>query len=615
MIAGWWGKELGLSVQNDQTAMLAGMEMFEALSAPERAEILAEVEHRRITRGEYLIRRGEEADVLYLVLRGRFEVLRDSVVLVAEIGAGEPIGEIAFFAGDRRTADVRASRDSEVLALTRPAYDIVSRKVPAFAQAILRAFGRRLALAAPTAPVLSPRAPGHIGLCAAGPTAAPSQLVEDICERLVRQGAAIVRRRDVPSAIDLRDEAALATWLLALEEKAERLVIVSGEGDTDFDRAALRQCDFLLLCGEARLAGNGPVAANELETYASGLFSPHNIGLALWRNHAAQPITATRDWLSGRKVHLHHHIALDRPDDVDRLVRFLTGQALGIVFGGGGALGSAHLGVMRALIEAGACFDMFGGASIGSSIAVEYASGRDLQNSMDEFNNFFMRDKALSRLTVPFYSVFDHRHFDAALVRRYGDLRLEDCACNIFAISTNLTRGEIEMHRSGFAWEAVRASSSIPAALPPFVKETGEVLVDGGILDNLPLGIMQRQKTGPNVAISLGAEDAWRVESRYDALPQRGTLMRQIAMRRHDSKDFPKIIETVSRSMTVTSARTMRGMDLGGDLLLEPPTVPGMTILDWRRLREQEAAAYAHTAGRLEEAGGFAALLETAQSG
>ncbi|MBP0614890.1 cyclic nucleotide-binding and patatin-like phospholipase domain-containing protein [Jiella mangrovi] len=595
--------------------ILADLEIFGSLSPEERSEILSEVEHLRVPRGRYLIRLGEEADVLYFVLRGRFEVLRSGGQLVAEIGAGEPIGEIAFFAGERRTADVRASRDSELLSLSRSAYEAVSARVPAFGQAVLRAFGRRLAAAATTAPALSPRVPGHIGICAAGPTPPPADLVFDLCEKLAATGADVVRRKDVPSGIDIGDEGAFATWMLSRETQCDRLVLLTGDGDPAFDRAALRQSDFLLLLGEGRIAGNGPVPKGELETYALSLFPARNTGLALWRKRAGEAIHSTRDWLADRSVQLHHHLAIDRPADIDRLLRFLTGRALGIVFGGGGALGSGHLGVMRALLEAGATFDMYGGASIGSSVAVEYASGRDRQDFMDHFEAFFLRERALSRLTVPIYSVFDHRHFDAALVRRYGDLALEDCPTSVFAVSTNLSSAKLELHRRGLAWHAIRASSSIPAALPPFVTETGEVLVDGGILDNLPLDVMRSLKPGPNVVIALSVESDWTVETRYDALPPRGTLARQLALRRHDSKDFPRIIETVTRAMTVSSSRVARVMKLSEDVLIEPKSVPGMGILDWRLVREQEAAAYDHAARRLEAAGGFEALLAEARNG
>ena len=84
--------------------------------------------------GDYVVRFGEHADALYLVSTGRFYVQLPGGRVIAEIGAGEPIGELAFFSGCGRTADVRASRDSVVYKLTRQAYDGIVARHPAVAE-------------------------------------------------------------------------------------------------------------------------------------------------------------------------------------------------------------------------------------------------------------------------------------------------------------------------------------------------------------------------------------------------------------------------------------------------------------------------------------------------
>lgn len=587
-------------------------ELLRDLSLTDQEAVMDMARIKRVPRGETLVRQGEEADRVYYVLRGKFDVLRDGSHVVAEIGPGEPIGEIAFFAGLRRTADVTAVRDSDVLELDRAAYDNLTARVPGFTQAILRSFGRRLAAATSTAPALAPRAPGTIGICAAGATPVPPALIRALCAELSAKGRATpLGFRDLPSPqeLDPANDAALADWLAAREREMGRLILVTGEGSDRWDRAALRQCDFLLLIGEARLGHSGPVAAGALERYAAPLFRPEHVGLALWRPQAGDRITQTANWLEGRAVQLHHHLALDKPGDIARLSRFLCGKALGAVFGGGGALGAGHLGVLRALLEAGAEFDMLGGTSIGASVAIEMASNPHRDKKMDRFEAFFLKRRSLSRLTIPFYSVFDHAHFDAELRKEFGDSRIEDLRLNAFAVASNLSTKEIHLQRRGLCWQAVRASAAIPAALPPFVTDEGEVLVDGAILDNVPINAMRRLKTGPNIAVVLSPELDWKVTRPYDSLPSRCRLAGQLALRRHDAGDFPKIMEVVGHAMMVTSSRAMRQLAIQGDLLLEPPAVPGMGMLDWKNIRAQEAAAYAFTAARLERAGGFEALL------
>ena len=73
---------------------------------------------------------------------------------------------------------------------------------------------------------------------------------------------------------------------------------------------------------------------------------------------------------------------------------------------------------------------------------------------------------------------------------------MEDVWLNGFCVSTNLTRGEVEVHRTGPGWFALRASFSIPGVFPPMRNADGDILVDGGVLDNMPVGIMRSLHDG-----------------------------------------------------------------------------------------------------------------------
>ena len=91
---------------------LDGVEMFAHLPLAERERIAAELETLPLRRGDVLVRQGDPADALYIVLSGRFAVqVAGRREAVAELGPGQPIGEIAFLAGGLRTATVVALRD------------------------------------------------------------------------------------------------------------------------------------------------------------------------------------------------------------------------------------------------------------------------------------------------------------------------------------------------------------------------------------------------------------------------------------------------------------------------------------------------------------------------
>ena len=102
---------------DSHTDPLASVPLFADLPPEERAVLLEKMQLLSVRKGEHVVHQGDQADCLYYVLRGRLDVLRDGHLLVAEIGSGEPVGEIAFFADTQRTADVVASRDSQCIGI------------------------------------------------------------------------------------------------------------------------------------------------------------------------------------------------------------------------------------------------------------------------------------------------------------------------------------------------------------------------------------------------------------------------------------------------------------------------------------------------------------------
>ena len=100
--------------------LLSATLMFDRASLVALEALAAESDRRVLRRGEVLVREGDPSDRFFIVLSGRFTVHKeDTMVSVAEIGQGELVGEIGFFAGLPRTATVLAARDSIVLEIRR----------------------------------------------------------------------------------------------------------------------------------------------------------------------------------------------------------------------------------------------------------------------------------------------------------------------------------------------------------------------------------------------------------------------------------------------------------------------------------------------------------------
>jgi NTE family protein len=573
---------------------------FAQLSEPALAALRAAAVPQDVKGGDYLVREGDIADTLYLVATGRFCVQLPDGRPLAEIEAGEPIGELAFFSGVPRTADVRALRDSTVLALTREAYAAVSATHREITDGILAEVSRRLARnTRKMEAVIGTMAakPGRVvAILPAGGAALPPGLPEGLAAVLARYDAPrLVHRADMPANVNFDGEA-FGNWIGTLERSAGRVLLCSSDDDA-WNRAIARNADDLLLV--APLGDMAVDAAlSPLEDYALPRFLPSNRSLLLWRERAAQQIAGSARWLDGRDVKLHHHLALETDADFARVARFMAGRANGVVLAGGGALGCAHIGVMQAMIENDVPIDFYGGTSAGAAMGGALARGLTAEETLAQMQEMFIDRKAMKRVTIPVHSLLDPRVFDAELRMRYGEQDIADLPYNFFAVSTNLSTNRVYVHRRGALWEAVRASGSLPTILPPFITQDGDILVDGGVLDNIPVAVMRAAKAGPNVVVALRADlgSHWRVGATYADVRSPGRLLRDLVLRRTPKDRFPSLIEIMSRSMVVASEGSVEGALAQADALLIPPIPDDMQILDWHRGRDVAETARAFTA-------------------
>jgi lysophospholipid hydrolase len=215
------------------------------------------------------------------------------------------------------------------------------------------------------------------------------------------------------------------------------------------------------------------------------------------------------EWIS-----YFHNIRMpfqDHKPDFDRLSRRIAGRSVGLVLGGGGARGLAHLGVLRALEECGIDIDVVGGTSIGSFIGAVYAlhphdllrvehKVRRLSNSMSS-----ILEKLLD-LTLPIASFFSGMRFNEGILDIFRELKIEDLLLNYFCITTDIAKSRMSVHRSGPVWKYVRASMSLQGYLPP-ISEDGSLLLDGGYMNNLPADVMKDEGGVRHIiAVDVGRE-------------------------------------------------------------------------------------------------------------
>ncbi len=273
------------------------------------------------------------------------------------------------------------------------------------------------------------------------------------------------------------------------------------------------------------------------------------------------------------------------------------------MLGGGGARGFAHLGVMKALEDAGIPVDVVGGTSIGAVMGGFFALDLTHDDRLEAAEEVFLRN-SLFRPTLPLVSLTSGK----AVARLLEDPRLqaqtpiEDLPRSYFCISTNLSRAEVNIHERGPIATAMRASFSIPGIFPP-VAQGNDLLVDGGVMNNLPVDVMrQRLGGGRIIAVDLRPDIDLTVREQTPIAVSGWRLASEAVLRRREM-ELPNTAEILLRTLELGSTRSQRDALAAAviDVYLRPP-IAGCGLLDFKGGRLLIDAAYRATLDQLDSA-------------
>lgn len=454
-------------------AQLAATQLLAETPPEVLDELAGRVELRTLAAGDVLCREGEEGLGAFLTAAGRFRVERRGRD-VATIGRGELVGEMSLLTGEPRVATVSALRDGAVLVLATATFDEVLSRHPECHRAITRQLVDRLSRAM-TSIEGSGRA-SLITLLHDGSDPARSTLLRFV-ERL---GA------DTPIVTD--DDGDLATL-----EAANDLVVLAPTPSNAAARTwALARCDRALVFADAT---TGPSSVRELTVGPP-------VDLVLVHPPNLDCPSGTRRWLDSLPVVAHHHVRRADTGDLDRLVRRITDDENVLVLSGGGARGMAHVGLWASMVERDLPIDAVVGVSAGSVVGAAMAMGIDPAQGGRLAMELFADRRGPVDLTVPTVALASGTRVNGRLKELCGhDRRIEDLWLPLTIVSTNLTTADLHLHRAGRLWRAVRASTAIPGVFPP-VPEPDGLLVDGGVVANLPIGVARQLHPGATVIAS-----------------------------------------------------------------------------------------------------------------
>jgi predicted acylesterase/phospholipase RssA/CRP-like cAMP-binding protein len=546
----------------DAIAQVAGADdMFGGLDQTARAAVEAEADFVSLSSGEILFREGDAGDALYVVLTGRLRVVvavpdGESRTL-AEIGRGEVVGEMALLTGDPRSATVIAVRDTQLVRLSRVAFERIVQQCPGAMLLVTRRLVHRLQQMNRGGRVLGGLA--TIAVLPAGPGVTLRTFTTAFVEELSRAGTATLVTRERAEQETGGRPLRVADWLDKLETAFRYVVYEADPADTAWTERCARQADRLLLVahGGGRPEHGGDSLPSGVQRAAA------RRELVLLYRSAERPAETAR-WIDSWGAAAHHHIREGDAADMRRLVRLLTGRGIGLVLGGGGARGFAHIGVIEAMGEAGVPIDVIGGTSMGAVIAAQFAIGTSAADLRRLNRRHWAERNPLKDKTLPVVALLAGRRLDRMIDEMFGDIRIEDLWTRCFCVSADLTRADMRVHDRGPLGRAVRASMSLPGIAIP-VHEAGSMLVDGGLLNNLPADVM-RALCGRVIAVDVSPAKDLAIASPYPAAASGWRLL----WGRGASK-LPGIGAILMRSVMLSSTRHQQTIAKSVDLYLHPP--------------------------------------------
>ena len=569
--------------------------LFHDLSRKTLKELTEELTWFSLPAGEPLFHQGAGGDALFVLISGMLSVTvndhRGRSRRIGYIHAGETVGELALMSGEPRSATVTALRDSTLFGLDQSAFQRLIDRHPHTSSQLLRMLAERQVRM--HGPAAMSRHAGTIALISLDPELSSEHFGHRLAERLDCLDPPGTDRLPTKvlgtDAIEITEDR-----LHELETVHTRLLYCAQLYDRGrmlnpaWARRCHRQADYVFAL--ARPTTYLPArVVNELVKHREEP-RPHDLVMI----HPAHTDTPAIPKPSVLKLPADLQINLrgDGNAEIDRLARLVTGKANGLVLAGGGARGYSHIGVIKALREAGMPIDLVGGASIGSIIAGGLALGWSVDELYANIKEAFVDSNPVNDYTLPFVALTRGDKVTRRLKRFFGDLTFRQTWQPFFCVSSNLTKGDIELHQQGEIWRALRASVSIPGILPPMI-EDGQVLVDGAVMNNLPTDIMRNFGRGPVIGVDVGQVEALVCDiPDYSYFPKWRALFRL-------HTGAPGIASLLVRSATISSEAYARSCRERADLLFTPP-VEQIELRAWKTLDYCIDCGYRHAIEVLE---------------
>lgn len=566
-------------------AQFSGLPLLKDLDDETLKWLEPELEWFSIPGGWQLFCQGDESDGLYIVKSGCLSVMvkgdEGPPVLVTQIHAGQTVGEMSLISGLPRSATVMAIRDTEVLRLNTDSFLKMVELHPRLLADINKILVRRLQR------MTTLKTPVDISRTFALIPTAKDVACSDFVRRL---RDALAKLGFKTCVLDSASAGKSTEWFNNVEHDHD---IVLYEANTEVDswtRLCKRQADRIFLVIDANAPPSNLPPSNDL--VEDKHYQPTEIVfLQPPDGGGTRPVGRWLDWLN---MDVHWHVRRDNHDDIARIARLMTGRAVSLVLSGGGARAFAHLGAIKAIREFGIPIDLVGGTSmgaiIGAGVALEW-SDFELESRM---RRSFVDTNPLSDFTFPAIAIFKGQKVSRLLQRQFDEIQIEDLWRSYFCVTVNLTKGRAQANRRGTLWRHLRASVAIPGLLPPMV-DSGDMMADGGVINNFPVDVAYVERRGPIIGVDVANYRPFgKVPPDYD----RKSLF-WIWRNRH--KKIPGIVSLLLRAGTISGDMKARDSKRHLALFLDPG-MPDLELYDWQSFDQAMQVGYENAVVALERA-------------
>jgi len=236
-------------------------------------------------------------------------------------------------------------------------------------------------------------------------------------------------------------------------------------------------------------------------------------------------------------------------------------RKVGLALGGGGARGMAHIGVIEVLEREGIHIDMIAGTSSGAVIGALLAQGKDVEEINVLARNWDWKHRAqIIDLTLPKSGFIAGKKLKEFLKSIIGDIEFSDLKLPFACVATDVMTGEEVVINQGSVLEAVRASISLPIIFA-VVKWQGRYLVDGGLVDPVPVSVLKDMGADFIIAVNVTPRMSTGQERIY---PQETNLKETPAIKE------PNIFNVIMKMSGIANSQIVEASLEGADVIIEP---------------------------------------------